>query len=78
MSNFDSVWTKGLVYKIYYLPIESEIKAIIANFMNERVARVQVGKEHSSFFRIERGVPQGSKLGPVLYSIYTGDFKVPM
>lgn len=73
---FDSVWTKGLVYKIYYLPIESEIKAIIANFMNERVARVQVGKEHSSFFRIERGVPQGSKLGPVLYSIYTGDFKV--
>lgn len=73
---FDSVWKKGLVYKIYYLPIEAEIKSIIADFMNERTARVQVGKEVSTEFKIERGVPQGSKLGPILYNIYTGDFKI--
>lgn len=73
---FDSVWKKGLAYKIYYLPIEAEIKSIIADFMNERTARVQVGKEVSTEFKIERGVPQGSKLGPILYNIYTGDFKI--
>lgn len=73
---FDSVWKKGLVYKLSNLGIEAEVKTIIADFLNERKGRVQVGKAVSREFRIERGVPQGLKLGPVLYNIYTGDFKM--
>lgn len=65
---FDSVWKKGLIYKLYYLPIEMSIKTLIADFMNNRVARVIVGEEESIEFAIERG--------PVLYCIYTGDIKI--
>lgn len=46
----DSVWTKGLVYKIYYLPIEAEIKSIIANFMTE-LPECRSGRSTQKFSR---------------------------
>lgn len=48
---------------------------IVGSFLNNRTARVRVNNTLSESFKIERGVPQGSKLGPLLYNIYIGDLK---
>jgi Reverse transcriptase (RNA-dependent DNA polymerase)/Endonuclease-reverse transcriptase len=69
---FDRVWHEGLLYKLktavphpYYLLIKS--------YLNDRIFQVKYKDELSDFKEIRTGVPQGSVLGPVLYTIYTAD-----
>lgn len=45
--------------------------------MDERKARIHLSGTTSEWFDVRRGVPQGSILGPSLYSIYTADINVP-
>lgn len=73
---FDGVWKEGLIYKVSELKLEKNVVGVIASFMNDRKAKVKVGEEVSREFRVERGVPQGSKMGPLLYNVYTRDIGV--
>lgn len=73
---FDSVWRKGLIHKLKANGEHNNTTAIINSFMTNRTARVRMGETMSGELRLERGVPQGSKLGPILYSIYTASVKV--
>lgn len=73
---FDSVWHEGLVYKVAECGIDLCTTKMVASFLSERVASVRIGGIYSDEFRIGRGVPQGSRLGPMLYNIYTGDVKI--
>ena len=65
---FDSVWHSALFHKLppcFVLWVRS--------FLSDRRAKVQVGGSHSRSFRIRRGVPQGSVLGPVLFILFVDD-----
>lgn len=44
---------------------------MVQSFISNRQANAQVGSSVSSEFAVARGVPQGSKIGPCLYSQYT-------
>ena len=69
---FDRVWHKGLLYKLkkqlphnYYLLLDSYLK--------DRIFQIKQQEELSNFHEIKAGVPQGSVLGPVLYTLFTAD-----
>lgn len=70
---FDSVWYKGLLYKLYKLDVPTYLIEIIKEFLTARKLRVKIGNNKSQTFTIEKGLPQGSPLSPLLYKIYCHD-----
>lgn len=69
---FDRVWHCGLLYKIKRL-LPAPYYLILKSFLSERHFYVKVNNEISTYCKIEAGIPQGSVLGPMLYTIYTSD-----
>lgn len=54
-----------------YLP--HQFSEIIHSYLSNRILQVKENGATSEFQDIKTGVPQGSVLGPVLYTIFTAD-----
>lgn len=74
---FDKVWHTGLKYKIMNLDLPPLMNKILCNFLDNRTAKIQIGAEFSNQINLLSGVPQGSVLSPILYSLYTNDLPPP-
>lgn len=72
---FDSVWHRGLVYKVQKAGCDMHTTRIVKSFLEDRFAKIKIDDNLSESLSINRGVPQGTRLGPLLYNIYTGDLK---
>jgi hypothetical protein len=66
---FDMLRPDLLDSKIKQMPMV--LRRMIWEFLGQRRAFVSVGGENSEVFKIPVGVPQGSVLGPRLFSLYT-------
>lgn len=69
---FDKVWHEGLLYKLK-LSIPHTYYGIIQSYLTRRFFRVKFQDTQSQLYEIRAGVPQGSVLGPILYTLYTAD-----
>lgn len=69
---FDRVWHPGLIVKLKE-NLPSPFLPILISYLQDRKFYVRFKDEKSALHQIESGVPQGSVLGPILYTIYTSD-----
>ena len=75
---FDSVWHSALLYKLSLLGLPSCFVQWTRSFLSDRRSKVRVCRSLSKPFRIRRGVPQGSVLGPILFSLFVNDIPLAL
>ena len=67
---FDSLPHDLLLVKIYAYGINIESCKLIASYLHNRHHRVKIRDKRSDWLQIERGVPQGSIMAPLLFNIF--------
>lgn len=68
---FDTVVHTLLLRDCRSIGITGSALAYLKSYLESRTYRVQIGESFSEQKTLERGVPQGSVLGPILFCIYT-------
>lgn len=69
---FDKVWHTGLLYKVKNI-LPQQLYLLLRSYLKDRFFRVKFNGTLSKYGQIIASVPQGSVLGPFLYTLYTHD-----
>ena len=70
---FDSVWHPALFHKLISAGLPPCFAHWTQSFLSDRRASVVFQNHKSRCFRVRRGIPQGSIIGPVLFSLFIND-----
>ena len=71
---FDTVPHEVLSYKLQAVGITGNLHQWIMDYLSERTQYTEINGSRSETAQVKYGVPQGSQLGPRLYSIHANDF----
>jgi hypothetical protein len=67
----DQLWYDGLLYKLYQMNYPYELVIFTVKYLKNRKGYIEMNRLVSSIFDIEKGVPQGSCLGPFSFFSFT-------
>ena len=67
---FDKVWHNGLLAKLDQIGVEGTFLDTIRSYLAGRKQVVVVDGVKSDILEVQAGVPQGARLGPLLFIIY--------
>lgn len=72
---FDTIDHSIMIEKLKELNIGINAIKLIDNYLKDRIQYVKVGDILSESGVIRRGIPQGTNLGPLMFSIYISDMQ---
>ena len=72
---FDRLQPAKLIEKMISYEFDSNITALVADFLHSRMQCVRYGSSFSRYKPNKIGAPQGTKLGPILWLIHSNDLQ---
>ena len=70
---FDKCWHSGILAKLKQNKVDGQCLALFESYLSNRKQIVVVDGEKSEVIEIKAGIPQGSRLGPLLWILYIND-----
>lgn len=70
---FDTVWRKGLMFKLYKWGIGTKFCSLLDNMYSQLSSCVRIGDRVTEYFISEVGTRQGCNLSPMIFNLFIND-----
>ena len=67
---FDPLWHSGSLYKLHQASCPHQLLTFVIEYLEKRTCFLEMSDIKSPIIALEKYVPQGSCLGPILFLLY--------